>query len=56
VVFEHSGVFDQDGATSKLRVIDGTATGDLADAALSGHWFAPPEGDGSLMIVDETDG
>lgn len=54
VVFEHSGVFDKDGATSQLRVVDGTATGDLAGAHLSGHWFAPPDGDGSVMIVDET--
>lgn len=54
VVFEHAGVFDGDGATSQLRVVDGTATGDLADATLSGHWFAPPDGDGAMMIVDET--
>lgn len=55
VVFEHSGVYDQDGATSQLRVVDGTATGDLAEARLSGHWFAPSDGDGAIMIVDETE-
>ena len=55
VVFEHSGSYDQDGATSQLRVVEGTATGDLAGARISGHWFAPVEGDGSLMIVDEPD-
>lgn len=55
VVFEHSGKFDGDGATSQLRVVEGTATGDLADASISGHWFAPSGGDGSLMIIDETD-
>jgi hypothetical protein len=55
IVFEHSGVFDRAGATSQLRVVDGTATGDLAGAALSGHWFAPADGDGSVMIVDEAE-
>jgi hypothetical protein len=55
IVFAHSGVYDGDGATSQLRVVDGTATGDFAEAKLSGHWFAPPGGDGSMMIVDETD-
>lgn len=55
VVFEHSGVYNEDGATSRLRVVEGTATGELADARMGGHWFAPADGDGSLMIVDESD-
>lgn len=55
VVFEHAGAYDGAGATSQLSIVDGTATGDFADSKLSGHWFAPPEGDGALMIIDATD-
>lgn len=56
VVFEHTGVFAEDGATSQLRVVEGTVTGPLADARISGHWFAPAEGDGTIMIVEEPAG
>ncbi len=56
VVFQHSGVYDRDGATSQLRVVDGTATGDLAEASLRGHWFVPADGDGTIMIVEGPDG
>jgi hypothetical protein len=52
VVFEHRGRYDGSGATSDLSVVDGTATGDLADAELTGSWFIPSGGDGSVMIVD----
>lgn len=55
LVLEHTGLSDPGGATSQLHVVEGTATGDFDAATLSGHWFAPSDGDGSIMIVDETD-
>jgi hypothetical protein len=50
VVFEHRGEIGPAGATSRLHVVPGTATGSLADLTLFGQAFVPEDGDGIIAL------
>ncbi len=50
VVFEHRGEIGPAGANSRLHVVPGTATGSLADLALSGQTFVPEDGEGMIAL------
>lgn len=54
VVFEHRGVFEGEGAGSEMTVVPGTATGALADLAITGRMYVPGSGEGTAALtVDE---
>lgn len=50
VVFEHRGIFENEGAGSELTVVPGTTTGTLDDLAISGRMFVPQSGEGTIAL------